>query len=410
MEYDYIKLKSYQYRVVGEGEKEQFILSFSEKHHVKVSKKAKFILDHFDGEHTLTQLREQLEEEGISCSEEEIKKFINKIMVENNMVDGIECEKVSNSRLWFHLPIFDSKKLLFIIKPLTCFFHKPINYLIIFGAICCCVWNVYKVAYLGQVYREVNSLSLILLIYLSLFWHEIGHVTAAYNYGITAGDIGIGMYLCNPVFYVDLTNIWRLDRKARIIVDAAGIYFQFIIIIPLTLAAFISKNKFLYYINVSIVLAALFNLVPLFRLDGFWIFCDYYALENITTKAFVIVKSVILKKKDGVVARSKKSYIFFAFIYTISTSIMVVMGVVLAVRIVMNRTYIWLQMKSVCRYMHEGDICKVLAVLNNVFVYVIPVIYIGIILIQLLKSLITTSKIKGKNHTCLWRNRYEKKH
>ena len=42
--------------------------------------------------------------------------------------------------------------------------------------------------------------------------------------------MGVGLYLFRPVFYTDLSNAWKLNRKKRIVTDLGGIYFQVIMI------------------------------------------------------------------------------------------------------------------------------------------------------------------------------------
>jgi len=59
-----------------------------------------------------------------------------------------------------------------------------------------------------------------------LLLHELGHATAAYHYGCRQVEIGFGWYLFFGVFYAELSEIWRLTRKQRAVVDGGGMYFQ----------------------------------------------------------------------------------------------------------------------------------------------------------------------------------------
>ncbi len=60
-------------------------------------------------------------------------------------------------------------------------------------------------------------------------FHEFGHVTATEYYGAKQGGIGFGFYLLSPVYFADVTDIWKLKPKQRIIVNVSGVYFEIII-------------------------------------------------------------------------------------------------------------------------------------------------------------------------------------
>ncbi|HEY9229675.1 MAG TPA: hypothetical protein VIP11_23700, partial [Gemmatimonadaceae bacterium] len=60
------------------------------------------------------------------------------------------------------------------------------------------------------------------LFVLTLLAHEFGHAAACVRYGVPPGEIGVGLYLVFPAFYANVTNVWRLKRWERVIVDAAG--------------------------------------------------------------------------------------------------------------------------------------------------------------------------------------------
>ncbi|QOS99542.1 hypothetical protein JNUCC42_01785 [Brevibacterium sp. JNUCC-42] len=62
----------------------------------------------------------------------------------------------------------------------------------------------------------------------SLFLHELGHVVAAFRYGIVPRDVGVGLYMLMPTFFVDLSEVWQIPRYHRVVVNLAGIYFQLI--------------------------------------------------------------------------------------------------------------------------------------------------------------------------------------
>ena len=60
----------------------------------------------------------------------------------------------------------------------------------------------------------------------SSFFHELGHASACKHFGVRHGGIGFGLYLNFPVLYTDVTEVWKLDRTQRCVVNLAGVYFQ----------------------------------------------------------------------------------------------------------------------------------------------------------------------------------------
>lgn len=88
-------------------------------------------------------------------------------------------------------------------------------------------------------------LGVLLLLLLSSFVHEIGHASACRHFGVKHGGIGFGLYLTFPVFYTDVSEIWKLKRTERIVVNMAGVYFQLILLIPFFL---------IYFLHITILL------------------------------------------------------------------------------------------------------------------------------------------------------------
>ena len=66
------------------------------------------------------------------------------------------------------------------------------------------------------------SVSILLMLYaiflLIILAHETGHAAAAYRFGIIPKEIGIGLYFIYPVFYTNVTTVWKLPANQRIIV------------------------------------------------------------------------------------------------------------------------------------------------------------------------------------------------
>ena len=137
---------------------------------------------------------------------------------------------------------------------------------------------------------------------ISSLLHELGHSSACAYYDASPGEIGIGLYLRYFVFYSDVTDVWRLPRTQRAMVDFGGIYFQLIFIPILFVFYFItSSSVFLYSILLNYG-SALFNLNPIFRFDGYWLFSDIAGVPNLRKRSLEILKyftkRFVLKQKE----------------------------------------------------------------------------------------------------------------
>jgi putative peptide zinc metalloprotease protein len=122
-----------------------------------------------------------------------------------------------------------------------------------------------------------------------LILHELGHSFIAKNYKINTGKIGIGIYLFMPVLYINLNEIWRLQKKKRMMINLGGIYFQlFIGLILIIIFYGTGSNMAGGLIKLNFVVAIL-NLNPLIRFDGYWALADFLNdnnLYNNSTKLF----------------------------------------------------------------------------------------------------------------------------
>ena len=396
MDYNYLKIKDYDFRLeTNTGYSDQYMLSFNERQHIKVSEKAKKILDCFNGKRSLEQVQVELNNQGIEFESDDIIKFVDEILVANSILEGMAYDTRSKGKsyMWFHLPIIESDKLSGLFNLLKVLFNKYISFFVIFIILMCSIFSIYNVAVMDTMYKRTNSLLLIILMYLSLLLHEFGHISAAYSYGIKVGHLGIGLYLFNPVLYVDMTNIWRLEYKKRVVVDVGGIFFQLITIIPITIIAMVEHNFFLYMINVTIIVMTMVNLVPFIKLDGYWVLCDYLEIDNIASNAFGIVfnniKKIFSKNVDIYQDKPRnKIYIAFAFIYTISTFLVSLLGLKLALTAILNFDVINAGFIDIFKGIRNGNFGMAFSTLNEIFAYILPLIFLGYIIIKMLFNVI----------------------
>lgn len=123
----------------------------------------------------------------------------------------------------------------------------------------------------------------------SSLFHELGHASACKYYGLNHGGIGFGLYLNFPVFYTDVTEVWRLNRMQRCVVNIAGVYFQSYWLLALLIAFWLTNNDMLRYLILTMNLGFLMTLNPFFKFDGYWIASDMLGVPNLRARSLELL-------------------------------------------------------------------------------------------------------------------------
>jgi hypothetical protein len=83
------------------------------------------------------------------------------------------------------------------------------------------------------------------------------------------------------VAYVEVTGIWRLPRRQRLVVDLGGVYFQSMAVILLAAFAWATGDPTILWLVIFLDFAMLLNVNPLFKLDGYWAVSDATGIPNL---------------------------------------------------------------------------------------------------------------------------------
>jgi putative peptide zinc metalloprotease protein len=134
------------------------------------------------------------------------------------------------------------------------------------------------------------------LSFISVTFHEFGHASSAHHFGAKHGGIGGGFYLFMPVYFADVTDIWKLPKQQRIVVNLAGIYFELIYVICLILIGYSFTLPILIVFGCIIFISSLRNLNPFFRSDGYWILSDAIEKPNLMSHGLIKIKQLFNPK------------------------------------------------------------------------------------------------------------------
>lgn len=135
------------------------------------------------------------------------------------------------------------------------------------------------------------------LSFISVTFHEFGHASAAHHYGAKHGGIGGGFYLFMPVYFADVTDIWKLTKQQRIVVNLAGMYFELIYISFLIVIGLLFKLPNLIIFSFIILISSLRNINPFARSDGYWILSDAIEKPNLMSHGFNKIKQIFKPKE-----------------------------------------------------------------------------------------------------------------
>ncbi len=171
---------------------------------------------------------------------------------------------------------------------------------VVLGAIVCAlvidVGLIRSASLLGALGQTLATPTLLLALYVTLtigaLVHELGHAAACSYGGGKPGSIGFGVYLLFPAFYTDVTDSYRLRRSARIRTDLGGLYFNVWCIIALgALHRFTGEGVFLLAL-VLMHIEMLQQLVPVVRLDGYYVLSDLAGVPDLFARVGPVLASL----------------------------------------------------------------------------------------------------------------------
>lgn len=125
--------------------------------------------------------------------------------------------------------------------------------------------------------------------------HELGHAFTCKRYGVPVPTMGVALLLLWPVLYTDTTGAWRLGRRQRLAIGAAGVMAELMIAAWATLAwSFLPEGALK---SVAFVLATTtwltslaVNLNPFMRFDGYFLLSDLLGVANLQPRAFALAR------------------------------------------------------------------------------------------------------------------------
>jgi putative peptide zinc metalloprotease protein len=301
----------------------EYILSNSvNRHYLKINNDVYNLLCLIDGKKSIDSIMTEYNE--LNYSKLNIQG-LHTLLYEKLVVYGIlkgydnkikEYQKPSYLKISFI--IINEKMLSKITKKIHFLFNKKIALAILFLSFFVIASQLY---YNYSTFKTFNLQESIVYFFvvmaLSVTFHEIGHATAADFFGAKHGGIGGGFYIFRPVYFADVTDIWKLNSTKRIVVNLSGMYFEIIFGSILSIIAYCLSNNTLLLISLVVCVKTFFNLNPFLRSDGYWVLSDALGKPNLMAHGFNKIKQIFKPKE-----RWKKTDYFLLVYGLISYSLL----------------------------------------------------------------------------------------
>jgi len=144
-----------------------------------------------------------------------------------------------------------------------------------------------------SIYNPALFLALFAGIVLSAGFHEIGHAAACRYGGGRPGKMGCGLYLAWPAFYTDVTDAYRLGKRDRLRTDLGGVYFNVVVILATIGAYLLTGFEPLLLLAVVQHFEIAHQLLPIVRLDGYYIVADLTGVPDLFARIGPILRSAL---------------------------------------------------------------------------------------------------------------------
>ena len=139
----------------------------------------------------------------------------------------------------------------------------------------------------------VLLLGLLGVLLVSTLLHEFGHAAACHRGGAEPGAIGVAVYVVYPAFFTDVTTSYRLGRAGRLRTDLGGVYFNALTIGVLTALFAVTGYAPLMLAIVLVHVELLQQLMPIARLDGYFVVADLVGVPDLFGRVGPILAALV---------------------------------------------------------------------------------------------------------------------
>ena len=138
------------------------------------------------------------------------------------------------------------------------------------------------------------AVTLFVLGLVALFVHESGHALAIRRAGRRILGAGFQLYLANPVFFIDSSDMVMASPRERAVNAAAGPYGEAVVasaaaLIAAMLGPSTAGEVCFRFAGVTYIFTAM-NLIPFLELDGYWLLTDVLDVPDLRPRALSFLR------------------------------------------------------------------------------------------------------------------------
>lgn len=247
---------------------------------------------------------------------------------ERGLLDGISSTELKSLRsrmdkersqsytlMHRRFPIKGAEKILSIAYPVMSWLFNPLFLLLgtlIGSGICITalleVSNLVAVATQATHYWGLITLTIVITFGVVLL-HELGHGVACLRFGGKVQEFGLLWRIPIIAPYCKVDSVIILKRYERLIVSFAGVFINFLALIPFGILYVTSpEGSFLQSLGAALLLAGIpsifVNLIPVFFLDGHRMFEHATGIYRITYHVFIVIGAILSSKRKNILGYS----------------------------------------------------------------------------------------------------------
>ena len=224
-------------------------------------------------------------------------------------------------------------------------------------------------------------------------FHEVGHATACHYGGGRPGRIGFGLYLVWPVFYTDVTDSYRLGRRARLRTDLGGLYFNAIVVL-LSAGTYALTGWEVPLVVILIQhMTMLQQLLPFVRLDGYYVVSDLVGVPDLFPYVKPIVLSVVFRRapRPAVAALGRRARWLVTVWVFVTVPALALSLALLAMQVpewsAMAAESVTVHMRRLGEAVDEGSVVAVLSSVAETAALVLPLLGVSLTLLLFISRL-----------------------
>jgi putative peptide zinc metalloprotease protein len=266
-------------------------------------------LEHLDGRRSLAEIAESLARStGKPITEEDVRQLVAKVIplglvptAEGKIAAPAASSQAQAARsplgVNMRLALVSPRLVDPLLSVLRVLFLPPVVVAVLVGSAAAHAW-LYFVHGIAHGVRDVLYqpgllLAVIGALILSAAFHEMGHGAALRYGGRRVRGMGAGLYLIYPVFYTDVTENYALGRAARLRTDLGGFYFNLLFGLAAVGLYLVFRHEYLLVIAMLVDLEILHQLLPIVRLDGYWVLADLTGVPDFFALMGAFVRGII---------------------------------------------------------------------------------------------------------------------